>query len=128
MIGKIGVGAGHGIAADQVFGLELLPIGGEDELDLEPGGGGAGLEGGEGCRDFTRRAGDDVDIVALQDAAQIGSVGIALAQLLDLGRLAPEGLQKGIGEFGSIKRRLGQIGNCLFNLDRVHLPVPSPQR
>ena len=61
--------AGDGLAAGQVFGLEVRAVHGENELRL--GRGGAGLHGFEGVRDLAAPAGGNVDDVRLQDAAKV---------------------------------------------------------
>ena len=50
MVGKVYDGTGDGLAAGQVFGLEVRAIGGEDELRLGLGRRRAGLEGGQRLR------------------------------------------------------------------------------
>ena len=65
MIGEIGVGADDDLAARQVFGLEVLPIGGEHEFCLGAGGRRAGLQCGQRGRCFACGAGLDVNMAAL---------------------------------------------------------------
>tara|TARA_R100000750_G_scaffold694_1_gene904 strand:+ start:315 stop:947 length:633 start_codon:yes stop_codon:yes gene_type:complete len=125
MIGELLKGTGDGFAADQVLGLELLTIGSEDELGFELGGGRAIFECREGVGDRAKGAGGDMDVVALQDPAKIGFVRFALAQLLDLGGFAPEGFEKGKGEFSRVEGGLSKLRDGLFDLNRVHLHLLS---
>jgi hypothetical protein len=104
VIGEGGVVAGDGLAGGQVFGLERLAVGGEDELGLALGGGRAGAQrlqpgaGGAGL------AYGDVDVVALKHAAgHVGGVVVADAQALECGVLVAEGGQKGERELVSVK-------------------------
>lgn len=123
MVGEIGVAAGDGLAGGDVLGLEVDAVSGEDELRLGAGGGRAFAQGGEGCRDFARDAGRKVDVVGLQDAADVGLVRCAGAQALDCRLLVSEGHEEGIGELCRIKGLLGEFGNGLFNLNGVHAVV-----
>ena len=109
MVGEIGVAAGDGLAGDDILGLKVSTIGGEDELRLGAGGGGAVAQRSEGCRDVARRTGFQVDVAGLQDAANVGLVGRSIAQALYGGVLVAEGQKKGIGELGRVKRLLGKF-------------------
>ena len=71
-------------------------------------------QGGEGCRDFARDAGRKVDVIGLQDAADVGLVRCAGAQALDCRLLVSEGHEEGIGELCRIKGLLGEFGNGLL--------------
>jgi hypothetical protein len=71
VIRKAGVGAGDGLAARQVLGLERVPIGRQNELRLGSGSRRAGLQGGEGFRDLAGDGDGDMDVVRLKDAAQV---------------------------------------------------------
>lgn len=53
MVGKIGVVAGNGFTAGQVFGLKLLTISSEDELSLVAGSLRAVPQGAERLPDRT---------------------------------------------------------------------------
>jgi hypothetical protein len=128
VIGELLKGASDGFAADQVLGLEILPIGSEDELGFELGGGRAVFKRHEGVRDRAGGAGGDMDVVALEDPAQIGFVRVTLAQLLDLGRLAPKSLKKSKREFSWVEWYFGEFGDSLFDLDGVHLRFLIQQR
>jgi len=119
MIGESGVTAGDGFTGGDVLGLEIDAIGGEDELRLGAGGGGAVAKGCQGRCDIARRAGREVDVVGLQDAADIGLVRCAGAQPLDRRVLVAEGHEEGIGEFGRIKGLLGKFGHGLFDFNGV---------
>ena len=70
MVGKVGIGAGDRLAGGQVLGLEGLAIGREDELGLGRGGLRARLECGQRPRSSRLPAGGDMDVVALEDAAE----------------------------------------------------------
>ena len=68
----------------------------------------------------------DVDVVGLQDAAQVGLVGRAGAQPLDRGFLVAEGLQEGERELAAVERQLGKRRYGFLDLDGVHTsPAPA---
>ena len=94
VVGEVLVGAGDGLAAGQVFGLEVRAVGGEDELRLGLGGGGAVLQRLERLRDLPGVAGQDVDVVGLENAAEVGLVRRARAQALDRRSLLPKASRK----------------------------------
>ncbi|MDR2875671.1 MAG: hypothetical protein LBV44_07065 [Methylobacillus sp.] len=78
MIGKVGVIAGHHFTTGEVFGLEGVAIGGEDEFGFGLGSSRAGFERGEGLGDLAGGDGGDVDVVGLQYAAgNVRFVGVA---------------------------------------------------
>ena len=56
MVGKVLVGAGDGLAARQVLGLEIHAVGRQDELRLRFGGRGARLQRRQRLRDLSRVA------------------------------------------------------------------------
>ena len=66
-----------------------------------------------------------MNVVGLQDAADIGLVRRARAQALDRRLLVAEGHEEGIGELGRIKRLLGEFGNGLFDFNGVHGGSPG---
>jgi len=83
---KVGVGAGERLAVGEVLGLEAAAVGGEDELGLLAGGGGALGQGGERGGDLALGADAEVEVVALKDAAgEVGLVGIAAAEAVQGG-------------------------------------------
>ena len=55
VVREIWIGAGDRLAARQVFGLEVVAVGREDEFRLRPGGRRAGLQRREGLRDLAGR-------------------------------------------------------------------------
>ena len=72
MVVEIGIGTGDGrIVGGEVFGLERLAIGCQDEAGFALGRSGAGAQDGEGGRGLARRAGGDVEVVGLKDAAKV---------------------------------------------------------
>jgi hypothetical protein len=87
---------------------------------LGTGGRRAGAEGGKGGRDLARVAGGDVDVVGLEDTAQVGLVRNARAQALQCGFLVPEGLEELERKLLPVEELLGEFGYGLFDLDSVH--------
>ena len=66
VVGRLGPVAGQGFAGLQVFGLDLIAVGGEDEFGLGAGGGGAGAQGGQGGAGVARLHDGKVNIERLQ--------------------------------------------------------------
>ena len=106
MVRKVGVGAGDRLAGRQIFGLEGVSIGCQNEFRLGSGGRRAGLERDKRLRDLAGGGDGDMDVVGLEDAAQVGFVRLALAQALDRRLLVAEGLKEGERELGGIERLL----------------------
>lgn len=71
VVGEVVKGAGDRIAGCQVFRLEVRAVGSEDELRLGLGGGRAVFERLECFRYLSRLASQDVDVVSLEDAAEV---------------------------------------------------------
>ena len=126
VVGEVLEGAGDRLAAGQVFGLEVRAVGGEDELRLGLGGGGAVLERLERLRDLPCLAGQDVDVVGLENAAEVGLVRRPGAKALDRRRLVAEGFKEGIGEVRSVEGLLRKVGDGLLDLNRVQRYLPPP--
>ena len=121
VVGQVGQGAGNGLAAGQLLGLQRVTVGGQDELGLGAGGGGAGAQGGQQGRDLARRGHGDMDVVALEHASgHVGPIGVTLAQALERGVLVAKGGQKGVSELGAVKGLLGQERDGLFDFYGVH--------
>lgn len=120
-IAKAGIGAGDGLAIDEVFGFDGLAIGGEDELGLISAGGSALSQRGQGRRHFAFRADLEMDVVALQHpAGQIGLVRISALEPFKGGLLVAEGFEEGVGKSVRVERRFGEPGNGFFDFDCVH--------
>jgi hypothetical protein len=68
--------------------------------------------------DFARRAGGEMNIIPLENAARdIGRIGRAAAQPLDRRFFVPERRQKGVGEFARVERRTCERRHRFFNLN-----------
>jgi hypothetical protein len=74
MVREIGIGAGDGLVACQVLGLESLSVRRQDELRLGPGRRRTGLQGGQRFDGLAGGGNGDMDVVGLKDAAQVGPV------------------------------------------------------
>ncbi|MCA0045328.1 hypothetical protein LA304_17630 [Celeribacter sp. ASW11-22] len=61
-----------------------------------------------------------MDIVGLEDAAEIGFVRRTRSQALERGFLIPEGEKEVIGKLIRIEGLLCKGGNCLFDFNSVH--------
>jgi hypothetical protein len=121
MVMEIGIGAGdRRIVRGEVFGLERLAIGRENEAGFSARGGGAGAQSRNCGGGLAWRAGGNVDVVGLKDAAQIGLVRHTGAQAFERGFLVPESLKELEGELLPLKGFFGQFGNGLFNFNGVH--------
>ena len=67
-----------------------------------------------------------MDVVGLQDTAEIGLVGRAAAQALEGRFLVAEGLQKRERELPGVERLLGERRYGLLNLNGVHTALSQP--
>ena len=86
MVGKVWVVAGNGFTAYQLFGLQRLPVGGQNKLGFGFYRGGAVAQGFEGLAYQAWRAHGDVDVVAKQYATQyVSGIVVARAQALEGG-------------------------------------------
>ncbi len=121
MVREVLIGAGDGLAARQVLGLEVRSVGRQNELRLRLGGRRAGLQRGKRLRDLARRADGDVDVVGLKDAAQVGLVRCARAQPLDRRLLVAEGFKEGERKLCRVERLLSESRDGLFDLNGVHV-------
>ena len=61
-----------------------------------------------------------MDVVGLEDTAQVGFVRFALAQALDRRLLVAEGCEEGEGELPGVERLLGERRYGFLDLDGVH--------
>ncbi|HEV8524398.1 MAG TPA: hypothetical protein VGQ71_07845 [Terriglobales bacterium] len=120
MVWEVLEGAGDGLAAGQVFGLEVRAVRGKDELRLGLGRRRAGLESGQRLRHPTCVAGQDVDVAGLENAAQVGLVRRPSAKAFDGRRLVAEGFKERIRELCGIKGMLREVCNGLFDFYSVH--------
>ena len=120
VIRELGIGAGNGIGAAEVFRLKRLAVGGQNELGLGRCRLGAGAQGLERFIHLAGGAGDDMDIAALKHATNIRLVGIAGAQALDCGVLVAKGAQELKGELGPVKRLKRKVGYGFFDFNGIH--------
>jgi len=127
MIREIGIGARDRLPAGQVLSLEGVTIGREHKFRLGPVSRGTCLQRCEGARDLAGGCDGDVDVVGLKDTAEVGLVGLALAEPLEGRFLVPEGLQEGEGKFPSVERPLGEDGYGLLDLNSVHATRLRPR-
>ena len=121
VIGEVLEGTDDGVAACQVFRLEVRAVGREDELRLGLGGGWAVLERLERLRDLPGSAGQDVDVVGLEDAAEVGLVRRPGAKALDRRLLVAKGFKEDVGELCGVEGLLRKVGDGLFNFYCVHV-------
>ena len=121
MVREVLVGAGDRLTAHQAFGLEVHAVGGEDEPGLGLGGCRAGLQGGQRLRHLPGAAGQDMDVVGLENTAKIGLVRRPGTQALERGLLVAEGFEEGIGEGRGVEGLLRKVGDGLLDLDGVQL-------
>lgn len=119
VVGEVFERAGNCLAARQVLGLEVRAVGREDEPRLGLGRGGAVLQRPERLRHLACAGGQNVDVVALEDAAKVGLVGRPRAKALERRLLVPEGFQEGEGERRDVKGSLGEIRDGLLDLNGV---------
>ena len=122
MVRELGIGAGNGIGAAEVFRLKRLAIGSENELSL------LCRRPGAISQRFKRRihlawgAGSDMDVAPLEyGSGHVGLVGVACLQPGDCGVLASEGAQKLERELGPVERLKCKFGYSFFDLNGVHV-------
>jgi hypothetical protein len=83
MVGKVLIGAGDGVAASQVFGLERVPVRCQNELGLGLCGRRACLQRDQSLRDLAGRGNGNMDVVGLKNPAKVGLVRLALTQAFE---------------------------------------------
>lgn len=66
-----------------------------------------------------------MNVVGLQDAAQVGLIGCAAAHPLDGRFLVAEGLEERIRKLCGIERKFGERTYRFFNFNRIHCGVPT---
>jgi len=121
MIGEVGIGADdRRIVREQILGLKIHAVGSKDETRLRPSCSRAGSQRGEGLANHARGCGDDMDVVGLQDAAEVRLVRRARAKPLDRRFLIAEGSQEGERELRGIERLFSEGRYGFFDLDGVH--------
>src|SRR5262249_25852974 len=118
------IGAGYRLAARQVLGLEVDPIGCEDEFRLRLGRGRTCLQRRESLGDLALATAGNVDVVGLKNAAQVGLIRCASAKPFDRRVLIPEGLKESEGEFDRVEWLLGESRDSFFDLNGVHMILP----
>ena len=114
----------------QFFGFEGFAVGCEDEFNFVAGvvGGGALAQFVKGGSNLVGAACLDVDVVGLQDAADVGFVGGAVAQAFEGGRFAAKSFDEPEGKFGWIERLFNDLRDGLFDFDGVQMRVPLVMR
>lgn len=120
MFGELGKGAGDGFAGLDVLGFEHITIGGQHELGLGPRSGRAGFQRGKRRGDSAGRGDGDMDVVALQNPANIGTVAVAVTQALNGRGFVAERFEELKRKFHRIERAFRQRRNGFFNFDGVH--------
>lgn len=124
-VGEVGVGASDGFARGQMLCLERLAIRGQDEAGLASDRGWTGLQLRQTSRGRAGLGGDNVEVVGLKNAVQIGLVGVARPQTAQGRFLGAERLQKLEWKFSLVERLLRQVRDSLFDLNRVQAPIPT---
>lgn len=125
MVWKVLVRASDGPPSREFLRFEFDAIGSKDKFGFPFGGCGAISQYPERFRHRACFAGQDMDIVGLENAAEVGLVRRPRAETLDGGFLVPEGFKEGIGEVGAIERLIRKVGYCLFNFNGVQLFAPN---
>ena len=122
---ETGMGAHHDVAALHVLGVEVSTVGRQDELRLAAGRLRALSQIGQRRSGLALLRNLYVDVVPLENAADIGSIRRAGAEAPDGRWLVAERLQEAIGKPVRIERfpRKGRDG--LFNLNGVHRGIPE---
>ena len=91
MVGKVLVGTGDGrLTACEFLCFKVDAVGGENELRLCLDGCRTVLERAKRLRYVSSVSGQDMNVVGLENATEVGLVGCARAQPLDSGVLVAE--------------------------------------
>src|ERR1039458_2250130 len=106
---KIGIVTGDRLAIDEVFRLEGFAIRGENELGLLRNGFWTFPQRLECAFHVSVRADLDMDVVALENTAEVGLIGTTAFQPLDRGGLVAERFEKCVREAISIERLLREL-------------------
>ena len=120
VVGEVGVIAKQRFAALQVGGVDVYAVGGKQVIDPVFGVGGALFQGGKGGSGFARRADEDVNVVALEDAAAVALVGFTRTQSFQRGGLVAKGFEELVGKFVGIPGLAEEFADGLFDFDGVH--------
>lgn len=121
MVGEVRVRAGDGFATHQFFGLQGLPVGGEDELGTGFSGGGTDAQCLEGSTHGTSFAHGDMDVVALEHATRhIRSIVVASTQALECCVLIAKSGQKRERELLRVEWLKGQFRYGFFDFYCIH--------
>ena len=129
MVWEVGIGARDRLARRQILRLEGFPIRRENELRLRPRRRRAFLESYEGLRDRVQRANGDVDVVGLEDVAQVGLVRLALPELLIVVSLLPKASRNPNGNSSRLKgcsaslEIAASISTAFMDLDLPRWPL-----
>jgi hypothetical protein len=127
MVREVSIGAGNrAIVRGQVFRLKKIAVRRQHKARLRPSRRWARFQRRKRPRDLAGLACGNMDVVGLQDAAQIGLVGLALTQSLERGLLVSERLQERVRELFGLKRALRQRRDGFFDLYCIQsLTLPS---
>ena len=125
VIGKVRISAGDGLAARQLLGIKIYTVGCENVLCLRFGGCRTILQRGQRFGDLPSVADRDMNIVGLEDAAEIGLIGSPGAEPLKSRLLVAEGLQECIREVRSVKWLLRKLRDGFFDFNSVQRGEPS---
>ena len=104
--GKSAIGAGDRLAARQVFGLEVSPSVARMNFALALAVAGLAFSASSVFVTSPGAADGDMDVVGLEDAAQVGLVRRARAQPLERRLLVAEGFKEGERELRGVERLL----------------------
>jgi hypothetical protein len=121
MVVKVGIGAGGGLAIDDVFRFKAFAVGRQDELGLVSAGGSTLPQRGEGRRHFAFRADLEMDVVALEHrAGQIRLVRVSTLEPFKGSLLVAESFEESIRKSRRVEGRFRKPGDGFFYFDCVH--------
>ena len=123
MVGKLWELTGDNLPIDKILRLQGLSIRGQYELGLMTGCGRTLSQCTQGLGNTSLRADHQVDIVLLENPAEIGLVGGPTLKPLERGLLVSKGFQKCPREGLRIKRLLSQPRYRLLDLYSIHSGV-----
>ena len=124
MVRKVLISTRNGFTVRQVLRLKINSIGRQDKLRFRFGGRGTLPQRRQHLRDLSRGARTNVDVVSLENAAQVRLVRCAGSQPFDRCLLVAEGFKESIRKVLRIIRLIRQLRNGFFYFNGVQLVTP----
>lgn len=125
MVWKVPVRANDGPPAHQIFRFEIDTVGSKDKFGFTLARRGTLSQCLERFCHRALVAGQDMDIVGLENAAEVRLIRRPRTETLDGGFLVSKSFKEGIREVCPVKRLSRKVGYCLFYLNGVQPFTPN---